>query len=68
MKLSVHRFREKARSAELSMYGFVDEEMLEMRVRRYAEARQRYKQGKMDFDPFKDDPNCNSCRKRKREK
>lgn len=59
-KLSVNRYRQKLEDT----FGFADPAMVE----RYAEARAEYKRGKMDFNPFTEDPNCKSCKKQRKAK
>lgn len=57
--LSVHKYKAKLRE----VFGFADPEM----VKRYAVARSEYKTGIQDgrFNPFTNDPNCKSCKKKK---
>ena len=62
MRLSVKQFRDKARKLELSQLGWVDEEALEAKVKRYATARQKWKNG--SFNIFTDDPGCKTCNKK----
>lgn len=59
-RLSVHKYKQKLEAT----FGFVDPEM----VKRYAKARKEWKLAKRtptnNFNPFTEDPNCKSCRKK----
>jgi hypothetical protein len=55
--ISVHRYRLKLEKE----FGYASPILMQ----EYADARQKYKRGKQDFNPFTSDPNCKTCGKDK---
>jgi len=70
LKLSVSQYRAEREKEIFERFGDIDEDdrqMIERRVKVYAIKRQQYKSGLQDgdFNPFTDDPNCKTCKKKK---
>ena len=63
-RLSTEHYKRKIIADLQSKYGFADPVMVSGMAQRYAEAR-RSARGEKDFNPFTDDPNCKTCRKKK---